>query len=321
MLTSESAEVDEAMEEAANTAQEDATIDWSTIDFSKSRPARTRRQRRWALIVCTKLALPILLSCIYFVVIGSQNLHGLSDIRMDASFVAKMEERKLEHRNVVVQVTRALMASNDTESAAFALAAADSLSHFMDLNYDIYAGRGIPAVAESSVTVKAIMLEDACMAVADRVACNDVFYGILKKGLFSALQSYSGLMLQLLDKRGAANGNEAAVQARFQDPLWSHYDQLQSNVQEILQTLVDLRKEVPKDRRGADGRALAAATAVFVTSMALCNVIYFPRIVNGLNRSIKGTRFLLLLLPEDVITGVKAVTDTMAALTKKLTVY
>jgi hypothetical protein len=29
----------------------------------------------------------------------------------------------------------------------------------------------------------------------------------------------------------------------------------------------------------------------------------------------------LLLLPEDVITGVKAVTETMAALTKKLTVY
>ena len=33
-----------------------------------------------------------------------------------------------------------------------------------------------------------------------------------RKGLFSALQSYSGLLLQLLDKRGAANGNEAAVQ-------------------------------------------------------------------------------------------------------------
>ena len=45
---------------------------------------------------------------------------------------------------------------------------------------------------------------------------------------------------------------------------------------------------------------------------------YYPRIIESLNRSIKDNRSLLLLLPEDVVHGVKALRETMIALSKKL---
>ena len=45
---------------------------------------------------------------------------------------------------------------------------------------------------------------------------------------------------------------------------------------------------------------------------------YYPSVIRSLNTSIKGNRALLLLLPEDVVSSVKALKETMAALTKKL---
>ena len=48
-------------------------------------------------------------------------------------------------------------------------------------------------------------------------------------------------------------------------------------------------------------------------------LVFCPRVRSVLNKSIKGNRALLLLLPEDVINGVKILKDTMSEITKKLT--
>ena len=45
---------------------------------------------------------------------------------------------------------------------------------------------------------KGIVLSDACPATSDPVACAQVFYGVMQKGLFSAIQSFSNLVRGLL---------------------------------------------------------------------------------------------------------------------------
>jgi hypothetical protein len=41
---------------------------------------------------------------------------------------------------------------------------------------------------------KGIVLTDACPATTDPVVCSKVFYGVMNKGLFSAIQSFSNLV-------------------------------------------------------------------------------------------------------------------------------
>ncbi len=57
---------------------------------------------------------------------------------------------------------------------------------------------------------KGIILTDACPATTDPVACSKVFYGVLKKGQFAALQSYSNLVRAQRD----GNGDDVARSLR-----------------------------------------------------------------------------------------------------------
>ena len=49
-----------------------------------------------------------------------------------------------------------------------------------------------------------------------------------------------------------------------------------------------------------------------------CVQVYFPRVIESANRCVKDDRALLLLLPNDVVHGVKQLRDTMSALGKRL---
>lgn len=150
------------------------------------------------------------------------------------------------------------------------------------------------------------------------MACARVFYGVMQKGLFSAIQSFSNLVIELLDKRRLANGDFAVVQARFVDQLWTDVDELGACIQESFQFLINSRKELPVETQTASSKSQSTRTSAFVVFIALCALVYYPSVIRNLNTSIKGNRALLLLLPEDVVSSVKALKETMAALTKKL---
>ena len=107
-------------------------------------------------------------------------------------------------------------------------------------------------------------------------------------------------------------------QARFQSPLWEEFSQLSANVKEVFQTLIDLRSGLPTAVQQSVSKTSSVITAFFVVCIVLCNLLYYPSLVTSLNKSIKGNRALLLLLPEDVIHSVKVLRETMAALSKKL---
>jgi hypothetical protein len=75
-------------------------------------------------------------------------------------------------------------------------------------------------------------------------------------------------------------------------------------MKEALDTLVALHAEVPVNRVDAYQRLVSTVVGFFITAVVLSNVLYFPSITSKLNKSIKGNRALLLLLPEDVVSGV-----------------
>ena len=58
------------------------------------------------------------------------------------------------------------------------------------------------------------MLKDACPATSDPVACASVYSGLLTKGLFAAVESFSHLYAELVQTRGIANGNFSVVQVQ-----------------------------------------------------------------------------------------------------------
>ena len=88
---------------------------------------------------------------------------------------------------------------------------------------------------------------------------------------------------------------------------------------EILQTLINLRPSLAT-QQAAVSQIRTMITAIFITIVVLGNVFYYPAIITSLNKSIKCSRALLLLLPEDVIRGVKVLHDTMLTLSKNLMV-
>ena len=90
-------------------------------------------------------------------------------------------------------------------------------------------------------------------------------------------------------------------------------------MQEVFQSLTDLRGAIDSPA-AVVSRTRSVLTAVFIVVAVWCNVAYYPTVINRLNKSIKNTRSLLLLLPEDVVHGVKALRETMTELTKRLLV-
>ena len=89
-------------------------------------------------------------------------------------------------------------------------------------------------------------------------------------------------------------------------------------MKEILGTLITLHAQTPIDRAATNDKLLSTVIGLFVTGVVLCNVVYYPMVIRVLNKSIKGTRALLLLLPDDVITGIRVLKEAMVAITKKL---
>ena len=106
-------------------------------------------------------------------------------------------------------------------------------------------------------------------------------------------------------------------QARFTDQRWHDFYQLADRFHEIFQTLINLRPSLATQQASVS-QMRTTITAFFITIVVLCNLFYYPIIISSLNKSIKCSRALLLLLPEDVIRGVKVLRETMAALSKRL---
>ena len=109
------------------------------------------------------------------------------------------------------------------------------------------------------------------------------------------------------------------LQSRFDDPLWNDVQNLNRYVVEVIYSLIRLNAQSPIDQANANERTTSVFIGSFITAVVLCNLAYYPRVIHSLNKSIKGSRALLLLLPEDVITSVKVLKDTMTAFTKALT--
>ena len=139
----------------------------------------------------------------------------------------------------------------------------------------------------------------------------------MTKGLYSAVQTYSSIAQDLLAGRGLANGDLTVVQSRFQNPQWSDFAALSAAIKEIFQALISLRASL-EQQQAASSQTTTTVTAFFIVMVVLANVAYYPVIISRLNRSIKGNRALLLLLPEDVIHSVRVLRETMAALAKRL---
>ncbi len=108
------------------------------------------------------------------------------------------------------------------------------------------------------------------------------------------------------------------VQARFDDPMWEDFVQLSARMKEVFEVLVTMHSTSLVDMQDTASRVFGTATAAFVCLVFFCDVVYYRSIIHSLNRSIKGNRALLLLLPEDVVHNVNVLRDTMATLTKKL---
>ena len=60
---------------------------------------------------------------------------------------------------------------------------------------------------------KRIVTDDACVATSNPLLCAGVYYGVMSKGLYPALQSYGNLVRDLLASRRSAAGGFEDVQA------------------------------------------------------------------------------------------------------------
>ncbi len=107
-------------------------------------------------------------------------------------------------------------------------------------------------------------------------------------------------------------------QARFTDQLWTDFNAVCVQLDMVLLHLESLRMAAPAVRQQSANKAVSTMAAFFIVLLIVTNCLYFPRIIGRLNKSIKGNRALLLLLPEDVIASVKVLKETMTQLSKKL---
>ncbi len=88
---------------------------------------------------------------------------------------------------------------------------------------------------------------------------------------------------------------------------------------QILLKLIQLRSEAPAQYAASYSRSTTATVTFFILAVIACNALYYPAVTRRLNDSIKGTRSLLLLLPDDVVVSVPTLKQTMLAITKRLT--
>ena len=105
---------------------------------------------------------------------------------------------------------------------------------------------------------------------------------------------------------------------RFEDQQWDDFYQLSVFLVEICQSEIDIHDTVPTSLAQSMSSITSILSGFLIVTLVMCNVVYFPVIINRLNRSAKYNRALLLLLPQDVLTGVKVLKEMMSTLTKRL---
>ena len=71
-----------------------------------------------------------------------------------------------------------------------------------------------PAPPPPPLMQKEIVLAYECPATHDPDACTHVYSGLLTKGLFVAVESFTHLFVELVETRGLAHGNFTIVQVR-----------------------------------------------------------------------------------------------------------
>ncbi len=109
-------------------------------------------------------------------------------------------------------------------------------------------------------------------------------------------------------------------QARFLQQGWADFQNLSEYMTEILLKLIELHSEGPERKAAEYARTETTAIAFFILAVIACDLAFYPTVTRRLNQSIKGTRALLLLLPEDVVTSVPTLKETMLTITKRLSV-
>ncbi len=65
-------------------------------------------------------------------------------------------------------------------------------------------------------------------------------------------------------------------------------------------------------------RADVSVQAAFCVLAVVCNFLVFRLMIRGLDREIKATRGLLVLLPNDVVAGVKVLKDALLDFNKRV---
>ena len=108
------------------------------------------------------------------------------------------------------------------------------------------------------------------------------------------------------------------VQARFADPMVDEALRLAALLKEAAASIITLHSAAPASLVAASSRMTALTVGMLVVVLALLTVVYFPVVIGLLNRSVKGGRGLLTLLPPEIVLGTPALRETVASLTKRL---
>ena len=53
---------------------------------------------------------------------------------------------------------------------------------------------------------QSIVKENACIACLNQAQCAEVYFGVLTKGTFAAIQTYTNMVADLLSNRGTTSG-------------------------------------------------------------------------------------------------------------------
>ena len=77
------------------TADDNQSIDWSAVDFSKSEQRRLKHEYLWSFGVCVKLALPMLAAIAVFVVLYFTGISVAHDLHTDSLAIYTLEQRKV----------------------------------------------------------------------------------------------------------------------------------------------------------------------------------------------------------------------------------
>ncbi len=80
------------------------SIDWSGINFTKTSVRPLQRQRLWSAMVCTQLAVPLLLAACMFVYMYFSGLAMVTDISIDTDVSFQQERRKVRLCRLLVTV-------------------------------------------------------------------------------------------------------------------------------------------------------------------------------------------------------------------------